>query len=153
MFTLICTACALVGVTVMIQAVGFAVVLRMLMRMHGAAQTAVWPIIRTVVILMLVLTLIHFVEICVWGLFYFWQGCFPDFESAFYFSGVTYTTTGYGDVVLPKPWRILAPLEAQTGILMFGLSTGLFFAVVFRLISNRTNHQALISDSPLAKDP
>jgi hypothetical protein len=80
--------------------------------------------------------LIHLVEISVWGLFYFWQGCLPDAESAFYFSGVTYTGVGYGDLVLPKPWRMLAPLETLTAILMFGLSTGLFFAVVSRWISN-----------------
>jgi hypothetical protein len=47
-----------------------------------------------------------------------------------------YTTVGYGDLVLPKPWRMLAPLEALTGTLMFGLSTGLFFAIVQRWISN-----------------
>jgi hypothetical protein len=67
---------------------------------------------------------------------FFWQGCLPDAESAFYFSGVTYTTVGYGDLVLPKPWRILAPIEALTGLLMCALSGGLFFAVVSRRISN-----------------
>jgi hypothetical protein len=54
----------------------------------------------------------------------------------FYFSGVTYTTVGNGDLSLPKPWRMLAPLEAMTGILVCGLSTGLFFAVVSRWINN-----------------
>jgi hypothetical protein len=63
-------------------------------------------------------------------------GCMPNPESGLYFSGVTYTTLGYGDHLLPKPWRILAPLEALTGILMCGLSAGLFFAVVTRFISN-----------------
>jgi Ion channel len=70
------------------------------------------------------------------GLFYFWQGCLPDAESAFYFSAVTYTSVGYGDLVLLRPWRMLAPLEALTGILMCGLSTGLFFALVNRWINN-----------------
>jgi hypothetical protein len=75
-------------------------------------------------------------QIAVWGLFYYWQGCFPNAESAFYFSGVTYTTVGYGDLVLPEPWRILAPSEALIGILMCGLSTGLFFAVLHLLLGN-----------------
>jgi hypothetical protein len=74
-------------------------------------------------------------EISVWGLCYFWLGCFSDLESAYYFSGVTYTTLGYGDLLLPEPWRVLAPIEALTGILMCALSTGLFFAVVSRRIS------------------
>jgi hypothetical protein len=76
------------------------------------------------------------VEISVWGLFYFWQGCLPDAESAWYFSGVTYTGSGYGDFVLPTPWRKLAPVETLTGLLMCGLSAGLFFTVVSRWISN-----------------
>jgi hypothetical protein len=74
----------------------------------------------------------HAIEISVWALFYLWRRCVPDAESAFYFSGVTYTTIGYGDLVLSKPWRILAPAEGATGILMFGLSTGLFFAILTR---------------------
>jgi hypothetical protein len=82
------------------------------------------------------LILINMVEISVWALFYIWQGYLPDAESAFYFSGVTYTSVGYGDLVLVKPWRMLAPLQALTGLLMHGLSTGLFFAFVSRWIGN-----------------
>jgi hypothetical protein len=93
-------------------------------------------------------------EISVWGLFYFWQGCLPDAESAFYFSGVTYTTVGYGDLVLPKPWRMLAPLEALTGILMCGLSAAFFFAVVTRWISNWMRRKTALeahSAAPMGK--
>jgi len=53
----------------------------------------------------------------------------PDLTSAFYFSAVTYTTTGYGDLVLQEEWRLVGGVEALTGILMCGLSRGLFFAV------------------------
>src|SRR5881227_2149146 len=76
------------------------------------------------------LILIHVAEITVWALFYWWRQCLPDAGSAFYFSGVTYTTLGYGDLVLPEQWRLLAPIEGLTGILMCGLSAGLFFATV-----------------------
>jgi hypothetical protein len=79
---------------------------------------------------------LHLVEIAVWALFYWWQRCFPDRESCFYFAGVTYTTLGYGDLVLSKGWRLLGPVEALTGILMCGLSIGLFLAIMTRL--NRT---------------
>ena len=81
--------------------------------------------------------LIHVAEICVWAGFYRWQHCLPDAESAFYFSGVTYTTLGYGDVVLAPEWRLLAPLEGLAGILMCGLSAGLFFATVNAIYSPR----------------
>ena len=76
------------------------------------------------------LVLVHLAGIAVWGVFYLWRGCLPDAEAAFYFSGASYTTVGYGDVVLAKPWRLLGPLEGLMGMLMIGLSTGFFFAVV-----------------------
>ena len=56
-----------------------------------------------------------------------------DLQSALYFSAVTYTTTGYGDLVLPPDWRLVGAVEAVTGILMCGWSTGFFFAIVNRL--------------------
>jgi hypothetical protein len=126
----------LVVVTVVIHAVGFDALLRAMIRSHALATSGFWRITWVVIGLTCWLILIHLVEISIWGLFYFWQGCLPDAESAFYFSGVTYTSVGYGDLVLPKPWRVLAPLEALTGILMCGLSTGLFFAVVIQWIGN-----------------
>jgi len=46
-------------------------------------------------------------------------GCFfPSLESAFYFSASSYSTVGYGDIVLPKVWRILGPIESVIGVLM-----------------------------------
>jgi len=77
------------------------------------------------------------VEIAVWALFFSWQKCLPDLESAFYFSGVTYTTVGYGDFVLPKEWRLFGPVEGLTGILMCGLSTAFLFATL-RVYRTRT---------------
>ena len=52
-----------------------------------------------------------------------------------YFSAVTYTTVGYGDLVLPQEWRLVGAVEGLTGILMCGLSTGLFFAVVGKFLA------------------
>ena len=76
---------------------------------------------------------LHLVEITLWALFYVWTLAMPDLQSALYFSAVTYTTTGYGDLVLPPEWRLLGGIEALTGILMCGLSTGFFFAVFARM--------------------
>jgi hypothetical protein len=77
--------------------------------------------------------LLHLGEITVWALFYFSRGAIADPQSALYFSAVTYTTTGYGDLVLPEEWRLVGGVEALTGILMCGWSTGFFFAVVSRM--------------------
>ena len=120
MLSKILIACVLVAITVAVHAVGLAVLLRALMRSHAQPPTRFWPITWLLVRVTWSLILIHLAEITVWGLFYFWQGCLPDAESAFYFAGVTYTTVGYGDLVLAKPWRMLAPVEGLTGILMCG---------------------------------
>ena len=79
--------------------------------------------------------LMHLLQIAVWAFFYAWKHGMPDLTSAFYFSAVTYTTTEYGDLVLPKQWRLVGVVEALTGILMCGLSTGLFFAVFTKAFS------------------
>ena len=77
--------------------------------------------------------LLHLLEISSWALYYFWRDAIDDVQAAFYFSAVTYTTTGYGDVVLAEEWRLVGGVEALTGILMCGWSTGFFFAVVSRM--------------------
>ena len=90
-----------------------------------AAKSIAWLLIR----LAWMLIVCHLTEIGIWALFYLWSGCFASIEPAFYFSGVTYTTVGYGDLVLPARWRILGPVEALAGILMCGLSASIFFAI------------------------
>ena len=64
-------------------------------------------------------------------------GEISTFEKAFYFSAENYTALGYGDIVLSERWRLLGPLEAINGLLLFGLSTAVLFAVMSRLIANR----------------
>lgn len=123
-------------VTVSIHAVGFSAMLRVMVWLHTLTISGFWHVTRSLICVTCWLILIHLVEISVWGLFYFWQGCMPDVETAVYFSAITYSTVGYGDLVLTDQWRMLAPLEAMTGILMFGLSTGIFFAVVNLWITN-----------------
>ena len=93
----------LVSVTVLVHATGFALLLRGLLKSHAALPTQVWPIAWMLIRLTWCLILIHAAEIAVWGLAYLWAGCLPDAESAFYFSGATYTTIGYGDVRCAGP--------------------------------------------------
>jgi Ion channel len=139
-------AAGLVVGTVAIHAVGIDALLRTIVRSHALDVSGFRRVTPFVFGLTCWLILIHLAEISIWGLFYFWQDCLPDAESAFYFSGVTYTTVGYGDIVLSKEWRMLAPLEALAGILMVGLSTGLFFALVSRWIRNWMQTNAASED-------
>ena len=86
--------------------------------------------------------LLHVAEIAVWAAVYAWRNAMPDIAAAMYFSAVTYTTTGYGDLVLPQSWRLVGAVEALTGILMCGWSTGFFFAVLSRMLQDRNEVRA-----------
>ncbi len=137
MLNLTITALVLVALTVAVHALGLAVLLRRLqLSPHEMPQTLLpvtWMLVRVVWILLL----LHVAAVSLWALFYLRWGLFPDAESAFYFSGVTYATIGYGDLVLPPPWRIFSPIQGLTGILMCGFSGAFFFAVVTRLFAAR----------------
>ena len=76
------------------------------------------------------LLLVHLADALVWAIFITLVGALPDVKLAAYFSLTSYTTVGYGDVVLPEPWRLLGPLEAAVGVLMLGWSTGILVAVI-----------------------
>jgi hypothetical protein len=133
MLSLVLSAVVLVAITMWIHAAGISALLRVFMKLRPRSPIRVPALIVLLLRMIWWLILLHLVEISVWALFYLWQGYLPNAEAAFYFSGTTYTTVGYGDVVLVKPWRLLGPLEGLTGILMCGLSTGYFFVVVSRL--------------------
>jgi hypothetical protein len=77
-----------------------------------------------------VLILLHLAETGIWALFYYWRGLFADFETALYFSLGSYSTIGYGDVVLPQRWRMLGGIEGLSGVLLCGLSAAFVFALV-----------------------
>src|SRR5215471_1997733 len=79
---------------------------------------------------------LHLLQVLPWAGFYRWICC-PSWEAAFYFSVSSYSTVGYGGVVLPPEWRILGPIESVTGVLMCGLSTALLFAIVHRLVEGQ----------------
>ena len=71
--------------------------------------------------------------ILLWACCYRWL-CLPSWNSAFYFSATSYSTVGYGDVVVPLKWRLLGPLESMMGVLMCGIAVSLLFALITRLV-------------------
>ena len=92
-----------------------------------------------------VVTGLHLAETAIWAVVYQWWGLFPDYETSLYFSLGSYTTIGYGDVVLPQRWRLLGAVEGVSGVLLCGLSTAFIFVVLNALIQirarARTNSQ------------
>jgi len=79
----------------------------------------------------------HLFEIALWAVLFMICGEFNEFGAAYYHSAVNYSTLGYGDVVMSSSWRLLGPLEAANGALMFGVSTAMIFAVISRLVLTR----------------
>lgn len=74
-----------------------------------------------------------FFAISAWAGTYLWLGLFETVEEAIYFSIVAYTTLGFGDILLPEAWRLLAGLEALNGLLMIGLQTAMLIEMMGRV--------------------
>ncbi len=94
-------------------------------------------IIASIVIVLGLFTL-HGVQIWLYALFYRAVGAFTTMEEALYFSASTFTTVGFGDLVLTKDWRVLASIESANGFLLIGWSTAFLVAVTARLNEART---------------
>ena len=86
--------------------------------------------------------LIHTVEIWLWAVLYYWLGEFGSFERALYFSTVTFTTLGYGDITLQENWQLLSGFEAANGIILFGVSTAFVFGTIRKLLEVAENKKA-----------
>ena len=79
-----------------------------------------------------VLMAAHFLEVMVWALAYVIVDAAPAGADPVYFAFVNYTTLGYGDVIPVERWRLLGPITAMNGVLMFGWSTAVIFEVLRR---------------------
>ncbi|MGO9454069.1 MAG: ion channel [Candidatus Binataceae bacterium] len=97
----------------------------------GKRQIHDMPILFAMLMLLL---MAHLIEMALWATAFVILGEFSSFAAAFYHSCVNYTTLGYGDIIMAARWRLLGPLEAVDGMLMFGISTALFFSVVQRFV-------------------
>ena len=125
--------------TIVIHALALRTVLQLLRRLRrlGLAGMGFWQDVTIVVGATLIALSAHLLEIGAWALVFALIGEFPDLASAFYHSAVNYTTLGYGDIVMSASWRLLGALEAADGMLLFGVSTAMIFAVIQRLIQTR----------------
>jgi len=104
---------------------------------RGYTGVGFWKNVAVMTVVTLVTAAAHLVQIALWAVAFLMIGEFSTFEKAFYFSAENYAALGYGDIVLTGQWRLLGPLEAINGLLLFGLSTAVMFAVMGRLIMLR----------------
>lgn len=125
---------ALIAITITIHAIGTASWVRYLAAKHVAALP--WSARRAMLILVstaIIVVFLHAVEIIIWAAAY--QSILPahelaTFEEAVYFSFVTFTTLGYGDITLTEGYRLLSGIEALNGIILVGWTTAMIFSVV-----------------------
>ena len=97
---------------------------------------------------MLSIFIIHGVEIWLYAVVYFALGALKDFDTALYFSTSTFSSLGYGDVVLLVKWRLLGAIEAPNGLILIAWSTAFLISLMNRL--RALEHDWL--DQPKAKN-
>ncbi len=125
----------LIALTVVFQAFSFDLIIKKVQWLEKTAlrkQKGIWKA-AILAIVALGVSCVLIVEIWIWGLFYLVIGVMPDLESTLYFSTTTFTTVGYGDVVLERDWRLLSSIESLNGFLLFGWSTAFIFEIVSRI--------------------
>jgi hypothetical protein len=146
--------CVLLG-SLLSYGMATAVIVQLLVRLIRAGFTGLgfWKNVAVMMIVTLVTAAAHLIQIALWAVVFVMCGEIATFEKALYFSAQNYTALGYGDIVLSERWQLLGPLEAINGLLLFGLSTALIFAVMSRLITNRLRFQlGDLGEIPMTKD-
>ena len=130
----------LVAMTLLVQSAGLALLIHWAKAKIAQGMRALIPW-RTAMLMIrftIAMIVLHIVQILIWAGFYRWR-CLPTWESSFYFSAATYSTVGYGDVVLPNIWRTLGPIESVMGVLMSGISVSGLFAILVRLLGDESD--------------
>ncbi len=113
--------------------VGLSWVMRRGYMRHGEHLSGVVPQGATIIAVVLGLFALHSVQIWLYALTYLALGQFDTIESALYFATSTFTTVGFGDIVLPPAWRMLAAAQSMNGFLLIGWSTAFLVSVTARV--------------------
>jgi hypothetical protein len=133
--------------TIVVHGVVFAAIVHFVLHEHRLGRTGVhfWRDLGVVAGATLLALVAHLLEITVWAAVLESCGEFTRFAAAFYHSAMNYTSLGYGDIVMSASWKLLGPLETANGMLMFGVSTGMIFAVIQRLFQTRYGEPGVAS--------
>jgi voltage-gated potassium channel len=144
MFNELAIAAAIVSVSLIIHMAGILLMAEWLLRRREELERNVSRRYFAGVMVMLFggILLLHLIQTSLWALFYYTQELFSDFETSLYFSMVSFTTIGYGDVLLPRHWRLLGVIEGFSGVLLCGVSTGFIFAVINAIFQSRLRQRS-----------
>jgi hypothetical protein len=133
LFQLLLAGC-LIAATVVVQAAFMSVGLGKLKAMEEGGSQMLKQRPNVVVVLWILFLLVPItIDVFLWACVYVIRDALPNFEDALYFSTVTFTTVGYGDIVLARESRLLATFEAVNGWIIFGWATALVLIVIQRL--------------------
>src|SRR5262245_47219297 len=137
-------ALALLAACVIVQSAGMLLLIHWLTRLRDVLESP--KVHRRVGLLLRVfvwIVLLHLIQVGLWAFVYWRAHELPILETAVYFSLTSYTTIGFGDVILEPGWRVLAGIEGLTGIILIGWSTAFVFAIVNRMYE----HWRLVHDA------
>lgn len=87
------------------------------------------------------LALFHLAEVSLWAFAMSLVGAVPREDGPLYFAFTSYTTLGYGDVIAEDEWKLLGPMAAMNGVMLFGWSTAVIFQVMNEAFHIRETHQ------------
>ncbi len=103
----------------------------------GSGDLGFWKSTAVMAVVTAIMAAAHLIQIALWAVAFLLCGQVSTWEAALYLSAQSYTALGYGDVPLSERSRLLSPLEAVNGLLFFGLSTAVLFAIMSQLIAHR----------------
>lgn len=127
-------ATGMVALTVTVHFLGLILLLKLLReRPRRTRASALFSQAGAILFVVLSLMLLHTAQIWLYAGLYVVAGALPDLESALYFSTVSFTTVGYGDIVLAPDWRLVGAIESANGLLLFGWSTAFLAAITTQL--------------------
>ena len=99
--------------------------------LHGTVR-----LLATMIATVSVLMVTHVSEVIVWSVVYWIIQAAPPGTNLLYFAFVNYTTLGYGDVLPVDRWRLMGPMTAMNGVLLFGWSTAVIFEILRRTLAH-----------------
>ena len=144
MFTVLATAAAIVSVCLMVHVAGILFMAEWLLarREYFEKNATKRHFALLIVGLFSGVVFLHLIQTTLWALFYYLNDLFSDLESSLYFSMVSFATIGYGDVLLPRRWRLLGVIEGFSGVILVGISTAFIFAVVNAVLQLRLQQRS-----------
>lgn len=122
-------------INIVIHALFMAVVISVVRSQAKRVSAGIWTVARVMTAVAVVLMVAHTVEALVWALTYRLTAAVDPNHSLLYFALVNFATLGYGDITPVDDWKLLGPLTAMNGIILFGWSTAVLFEVLRKTVS------------------